>query len=269
MQFAVLLWCASHGVVITDNVWLYGDDHRMRILSVGDVVEIIEHNDRMMVRYDSAVGRLEKGVVFDLGDAHTEPLLFVCARGYYDEGDAGKAARLFHIFTEHYKNSVYLPEVLYYAGLSYEAAAKTAGECADIVFNKDSTARYYTGAAYQILLERFPESVYAPKAAYRLIHVFRTEHSPWHDSVQSIEEELTMWQDFVSRYSNSEEYVVALLEIGYLNRVLFEITGTQEYREDARRIFEKIAAEYPHTIYGAQSEVNLYEIEQGEHIYKY
>ncbi len=269
LTFTILLWCASSGVVITDNVWLYGDDHKMHVLSTGDVVEIIEHNDRMMVRYDDAVGRLEKGVVFDLGDAHTEPLLFVCARGYYDDGDAGKAARLFRIFLEHYESSVYLAAVLYYAGLSCETAAKTGDEVADIVFNKDSTTRYYRGTAYQMLIKRFPESVYAPKAAYRLIHTFRMEHSPWHDAVQSIEQELTLWQDFVSRYSTAEEYVMALLEMGYLNRVLFEITGIEKYKEDARRIFTKVAAEYPQTIYKAQSDVNLYEIEQGENIYRY
>ncbi len=92
---------------------------------------------------------------------------------------------------------------------------------------------------------------------------------PWNDSVQLIQEELRMWQDFDSKYKNTDEYVLVLLEIGYLNRVLFEITEDLDYRTDAVKIFQEIFDTYPNSIYSAQSRLNLHEIKNGKKIYKY
>ena len=84
-----------------------------------------------------------------------------------------------------------------------------------------------------------------------------------------IQEELKMWQDFAVKYKNTGEYVLALLEIGYLNRVLFEITEDSDYRTDAVKVFQEILDKYPNSVNSAQSKVNLHEIENRKKIYKY
>ncbi|GAI66244.1 unnamed protein product, partial [marine sediment metagenome] len=62
-----------------------------------------------------------------------------------------------------------------------------------------------------------------------------------------------MWQDFAVKYKNTDEYVLALLEIGYLNRVLFEITEDSDYRTDAVKVFQEILDKYPNSVNSAQS----------------
>ena len=133
--------------------------------------------------------------------------------------------------------------------------------------NENSKQWYYTGDAYKTILEKFPESIYVPKAVFRLINIFHTKQLPWNDSIQLIREELQMWQEFILKYTAGEEYVLALLEIGYLYRVLFEITKDMDFQKDAIDVFKKIINNSPNSIHSAQAEVNLYEIENGETIY--
>ena len=119
------------------------------------------------------------------------------------------------------------------------------------------------------LLETFPECDFAPKSAYRLFTILRLRNLPWRDSTELIIGELDMWKDFVVRYSESEESILAFLEIGYLNRVLYEITGDSDYKIEAARIFQDIREQYPDTRFSAHADVHLHELANGEYIYKY
>lgn len=273
-MFLILLFSFSNsGVIIVDNVWFYGDDHKMRILNTGDLVEIIEIiNDRTKIEYDSAFGQIDKNVLIDLNDVIAEDELFVFSRGYFDDGEYKKASRLFGVFIENFDESKYLAENLYYLGQSYEALANNFSNIDSIphiVLNEHYNRWYYDGDAYQELLERFPDSPYAAKAQYRLISISRAGNQPWHDSIALIEEELKRWQQFVGEYKNTDEYVLGLLEIGYLNRVLYEITEDLKYKDEAINIFTKIIYEYPNTIHYASARVNISEIMKGRNIYKY
>jgi hypothetical protein len=253
---AFVLSASSNGVIIVDNVWFYGDDHRTRVLNAGDQVLIIEKNgDLIKSKYDNAIGELHKDVLINLDQDIGEDMLFLFAHGYFGTGEYPKAARLFDIFIQHFEGSKYSAEALYYDGLSYEGVAKNFIErnnFSNIILNKGSKEWYYSGKAYEKVLKKFPEGMYASKAAYRLIKISRIKNLPWNNSKQLIEEELRSWQDYVKRYEKREEYVLALLEIGYLNRVLFQITG-----------------KYPNSVHTAQAEVGLYEIENGIDAYCY
>ena len=123
----ILLLSASPGVIIVDNVLFYGDDHNMRILNTGDMVDILEYMDTSLkVEYDSATGELDKNVLIDLNHEIAEHEQFVFARGYFDEGEYPKAIRLLEIFVKFFDDSNYLAEALYYLGQSYEALASSA-----------------------------------------------------------------------------------------------------------------------------------------------
>jgi outer membrane protein assembly factor BamD (BamD/ComL family) len=267
--------CFPHtGVVIVDNVWLYDTAiHKTYVLNTGDIVQITGYRgDTAQVRYDDTAGTLLKDILIDLKDGVSEAKLFVFARGYYDTEEYMKSAALFNIFIQHYASSSYLPEALYYYGLSLEKIAQYAGDVDTLMSihrNEKSHQWYYTGDVYEKILEKFPESIFAPQAAYRLITIFRTKHLPWNDSVQLISEELSMWQEYSVTYENSEELALALLEIGYLKRVLFEITKNEQYKKAAQAVFEKIVSDYPNTVSAAQAEVHLDELEKGEAIYLY
>ncbi len=260
-----------------DNVWFYEGNLKSRVLNTGDIVKIVERGDTFLeVSYNSVSGRIHRGVLIDLGEEIAEEKLFVFARGYFDEGEYRKSVRLFGTFITHFAQSNYLPEVLYYTGQSYEAIAKTFHEgdtLENIMFNERTHQWYYDGGAYATVVTKFPESTFAPKAGYRLIYIYRMIRYPWSDSVgfavEWIEGELKLWKDFVVDYQDSEEYVLALLEIGYLNRVLFEITDVEDYRRDAVEIYKEIMEKYPNSVYSAQSKVHLYEIESGKKIYMY
>ncbi|OPX18331.1 hypothetical protein BXT86_01790 [candidate division WOR-3 bacterium 4484_100] len=78
-----------------------------------------------------------------------------------------------------------------------------------------------------------------------------------------------MWQNFIKKYPDAEEYILALMELGYLNRVLFEITENDAYRSSAVQIFNKVMRLFPDSIYEVQARINLYEIEHNKYIYKY
>jgi len=261
------------GVILVDNVWFYGDDQKMTSLGTGDVVDIIEYeNDLVKVAYDNRIGKVHKGVLIDFEMNIAEEKLFVFAHGYFDDGEFGKAASLFDVFIRFFTKSQHLAEVLYYHGLSNEQIARhltPADSMPGFIFNKNYNTWHYSGGAYERIRDEFPESVYSSKAVYRLLNVTRERNLPWRDSLQPIQEELQMWQEFIVQYKNTEEYVLALLEIGYLNRVLFEITENVNFKKNAVAVFQEISDKYPNSIYSAQSNVNLDEIEKGENIHKY
>jgi outer membrane protein assembly factor BamD (BamD/ComL family) len=268
----ILILSANAGVVIVDNVWFYGDDHKMRILTTGDMVEIVEHiNETVRVEYDSATGELNRNVLIDLNEEIAEDEQFVFARGYFDEGEYVKSARLLEIFTKYFDDSKYLSEALYYLGQSYEAMALKgqSDSFPGFSFNDKVEQAYYNGDVYRILINAFPDSPFAPKAEYRLINIFRLGNLPWQDSVELIQQELTMWDEFCSKYQNTDEYLLGLSEKGHLNRVLFEITNETNYKEEAIVIFTEITTKYPNTVHAAYANVHLFEIERGEKIYKY
>jgi len=260
------------GVIIVDNVWFYGDDHKMRIFNTGDMVDILEDlGEKYAVGYDTTSGKLEKNVLVDLNSEIGEHELFVFARGYFDEGEYERAARLLDIFTRYFDGSSYLAEALYYLAQSYEALIDKANNDSipGIAHNETVDRNYYNGDIYRMILTDFPNSPFASKAQYRLINIFRIEHLPWQDSVEVIQQELNMWEDFCTAYQALEEHVLALSEIGYLNRVLYEITDNADYHDTALLTFRAIVAEYPHTIYAAYATVNLYELKSDKKIYKY
>lgn len=267
------LFTTHVGVIIVDNVWFYGDDKEMRALGTGDVVEIIAYeNDLVKVAYHTTIGKVHKGVLIDFESAIAEEKLFVFAHGYFDDGEFGKAASLFDVFIRFFTKSQHLSEALYYYGLSNEQVARhltPADSLPGFIFNKSYNTWHYSGEVYERIREEFPESIYSSKAVYRLLNVTRERNLPWRDSLQPIQEELEQWLEFIVQYKDTEEYVLALLEIGYLNRVLFELTEDTDYKRDAVQVFQKISEEYPNSVYSAQSNINLYEIETGENIYKY
>jgi hypothetical protein len=274
MLTALLLFVLSidPGVLIIDNVWFYGDDHKMRILNTGDMVDILEDlGERYTVGYDTTSGKLEKNVLVDLNSEIGEHELFVFARGYFDEGEYERASRLLAIFTRFFDGSDYLAEALFYLAQSSEALIERGdndsitGTAHNDVIDKN----YYNGDIYRMIVRDFPNSPFASKAQYRLINIFRIEHLPWRDSVEIIEQELNMWLEFCSRYQSPEEHVLGLSEIGYLNRVLYEITENADYHDTALLAFRQIVVEYPNTIYAAYATVNLYELNSDKKIYKY
>jgi tetratricopeptide (TPR) repeat protein len=244
----------------------------MRILNTGDMVDIVEYiDDRLQVQYDSVAGELDRNVLIDLNGEVAEAEHFVFARGYFDEGEYEKSARLLDIFIRYFDDSPYLAEALYYLGQAYEAMANTNGNDSIPPFLKNERIgqRYYNGDSYRILLKSFPDSPFAAKAQYRLINLFRMSTLPWEDAVEPIEKELAMWDTFCTQYQLSDEYVLGLSEIGYLNRILFEITGEPSCREEAIATFEEIRFKYPGTVHAAYAIVHLYELENNEKIYKY
>lgn len=268
----LILLSASPGVVIVDNVLFYGADHRMRILNTGDIIDIVEDiNERVVVQFDSTTGELDRNVLIDFNNEVAEDEHFVFARGYFDEGEFEKAARLLDIFVQYFDNSNYLAEALYYLGQSYEALAAKGDSDSLAVFsmNNQLNQRYYNGDAYRILLQEFPESPFASKAQYRLINIFRIGVLPWEDSVELIEQELAMWTDFCTRYQLTEEYVLGLSEAGYLNRILYEITDEPLYKDIALSKFEEVTFKYPDTIHAAYAKVHIFELQNNEKIYKY
>ena len=260
------------GVVIVDNVWFYGDDHKMRILNTGDMVDILEDlGEWSRVGYDTTTGKLEKNVLVDVNSEIGEHELFVFARGYFDEGGYQKASRLLDIFTRYFDGSDYLAEALYYLAQSFEALIDTGSDDSipGTAHNETIDRDYYNGDIYRIIVRDFPNSLFASKAQYRLNNIFRIEHLPWQDSIEVIQQELKMWEDFCTAYQAPEEHVLGLSEIGYLNRVLYEITGNADYHDTALLTFRAIVAEYPQTIYAAYATVNLYELKSDKKIYKY
>ena len=260
------------GVVIVDNIWFYGIDHKMRILNTGDMVDILEDlTEKYRVGYDTTSGKLEKNVLVDLNSEIGEHELFVFARGYFDEGEFDRAARLLNIFTRYFDSSDYLAEALYYLAQSFEALIErdASDSIPGTVHNEAIARNYYNGDIYRMIVRDSPNSPFASKAQYRLINIFRIEHLPWQDSVEVIQQELSMWEDFCARYNAPEEYVLGLSEIGYLNRVLYEITENADYRDTALLTFRAIVIEYPNTIYAAYAKVNLYELTSDKKIYKY
>ncbi len=267
-----LMAAANPGVIIVDNVWFYGNDHKMRILHTGDIVNIIEeYVDKYAVEYDTAYGELEKNVLVDLSSDIAVDELFVFARGDFDNGHYAPASRLLEIFVEYYKYSPYAAEALYFLGQSMEiiAADDTSRTLQSVMRNERLNQNFYNGDAYHVIVEEYGESIYAPKAQYRLINIFRMEHLPWDDSVAVVAEELSMWNDFCERYAETDEYVLGLAESGYLNRVLYEITADDKYRDQATSSFSEILAASPATVLGAYARVNLHELTTGKKIYKY
>lgn len=244
----------------------------MRVLNTGDMVDLIDdHNDRIDVMYDSVTGELDRSVMIDLNEEVAEDEQFVFARGYFDEGEYEKSARLLEVFIKYFDTSKYLAEALYYLGQSYEAFATRSenDSLPGLVMNEQLKQRYYSGDVYRIVIEDHPQSPFAAKAQYRLINIYRIGNLPWHDSVDVIQQELAMWRAFCEQYMNTEEYVLGRSEMGYLNRVLFEITGNEDYKTEAISIFKSIIVDNPNTVNAAYANVHIYELEKGQKIYKY
>lgn len=264
---------ATPAVVIVDNVLFYDGRDTLRIINTGDKVEILDQEDDFVkVRLETATGSLHRGVLVNLKDDLAEERLFVFARGYFDQGEYIPAVRLFHVMYTTFSSSPYIPEVMYYYGRCYEELAErydSRDSVPGYFFNEHYQRWYYAGDLYALLLERYPDSNFAPKAAYRLLTILRMHNVPWKDSYSVILEELDLWLEFATKYEDTDEYVLALLEIGYLNRVLYEITEDSDYKRDAVDIFNKIIDVYPESIHVAQAKVNLRELADGEYIYKY
>lgn len=262
----------NSGVVIVDNVLFYGDDHKMRLLRTGDMVDILQYsNDRVTVEYDSAVGELDRNVLIDFDSEIAEDEQFVFARGYFDEGEYGNAMRLLDIFVKYFDDSPYLAEAMYYLGQAYEALAIKGSDDSllGISLNDKINQHFYNGDVYRLLVEMFPDDPYAAKAEYRLINLFRIAHLPWDDSIEIIQQELTMWHEFSTEYEDTDEYMLALSEMGYLNRVLHEITEAENFKKEAIRLFSIIVSSYPNTVHAAYANVHINELERGKKIYKY
>ncbi len=275
MQLLVLwlLVAASNGVVITDNVWVYGEDHAMHALHTGDVVVIASYEDNMLnIEYENARYRVLRDVLIDFDSEIAPEKLFVFARGYFDERESRKAARLFDVFTTYFETSVYYVEALYYSGLAYEEIARTCAvrdTLPEMVYSEYLRQWIYSGKAYATLIEHLPENVFTPKARYRLLLTHRMIRLPWQDSVAVIKTERSQWLEFAARYQHTDEYVMALLEAAYLSRILFEITGSADHENAAVDLYRRIVSEFPETVAAAQAILYIFEIENGENIYKY
>jgi hypothetical protein len=274
MQLIVLyaLIALSQGVVITDNVWVYGEDHVMHALQTGDVVTITSYEGNMVfVEYENARYRVLKDVLIDFGSDIGPDKLFVFARGYFDEREFTKAARLFDVFTTRFDTSMYYAEALYYSGLAYEEIARTctvSDTLPEMVYSEYLRQWFYTGRAYTTLIEQ-SDNAFTPKARYRLLHIKRMMSLPYEDSVAIIESERSEWLEFAAQYQQTDEYVLALLEAAYLSRVLFEITGSAEHRNAATELYRQILDEFPGTIAAAQARLYIFEIDNGVNIYRY
>jgi outer membrane protein assembly factor BamD (BamD/ComL family) len=264
---------ASQGIVITDNVWFYEGELKSRVINTGTLVDIIGSNDEYLkIKVDGVTGEVASGVLIDFSEEVAQERLLIFARGYYDEAEYEKSVLLFKAFIDEFSWSSYLAEALYYYGMASEELAMKVGRPDTLngfLFNDRYNIWYYSGDAYMDILENFSTGAYAPKAAYRLLHILRMSNLPWRDSVELVIEELDMWEEFVARYKMSDEYIVAMLELGYLYRVLYEITDDGDYRRCAADIFQQIMAQYPNTFSSAQAKVHLYELAKGQNIYKY
>ncbi len=279
VYLSMILWCillfiqSNQGIIIVDNVWFYEGQLKTRVINTGTLVDIIGRvDDRVRIRVDDIVGELSSGVLIDLDEEVGQDRLFIFARGYYDQLEYDKAILLFEVFIEKFPWSEYFAEALYYYGMAKEELAATVGRpdtLSGFLFNERYNIWYYSGEAYMDILEDFSETAYAPKAAYRLLHILRMNNLPWRDSVELITEELHMWEEFVTKYKTSDEYVVAMLELGYLYRVLFEITDNADYRLNAVKIFQQVMDKYPNSSSSAQAKVHLFELAKGQNIYKY
>jgi outer membrane protein assembly factor BamD (BamD/ComL family) len=275
----MILWCvllfiqSNQGIIIVDNVWFYEGELKSRVINTGTLVDVIDYvDDRIKIKIDDVVGELSSGVLIDFNEEVAQDRLFIFARGYYDQAEYDKAILLFEAFIDNFPWSEYRAEALYYYGMAKEELVVRVvrpDTLSGFLFNERYNIWYYSGEAYIDILEDFSESAYAPKAAYRLLHIFRMSNLPWRDSVELITEELTMWQEFVTKYKTSDEYSVAMLELGYLYRVLYEITEDADYRRRATEIFQKVIDQYPDSNFSAQARVHLFELAKGQNIYKY
>jgi outer membrane protein assembly factor BamD (BamD/ComL family) len=261
------------GVIIVDGVWFYGDNLMSVVFNAGDTVQIHDQvGDTVYISYAGMTGTLLEGVLINLNEPLAEQKLFVFALGYFDEGAFVQAALLFETFIRNFPQSTFYAEALYHHGLTCEQIARVMSPTDSFPgcsYNDDYGIWFYTGESYMDLLEAYPQSEYASKSAYRLFTIMRMRNLPWRDSTELIIGELDMWKDFVERYRESDECVLALLEIGYLNRVLYEITGDSDYKIEAAHIFQDIREQYPDTRYSAQADVHLHELANGDYIYKY
>jgi hypothetical protein len=90
--------------------------------------------------------------------------------------------------------------------------------------------------------------------------------------MEKIVQDLARFQQLMSSYGESGEFenrAAALEEIGYDNRVLFELSNDAGYRDQAEHIFKSIILEYPATVHEARARVHLYELENDIPIYLY
>jgi len=138
---------------------------------------------------------------------------------------------------------------------------------------------YYGGEAYRAVLAEYPQSQYADEASYQLLKLEREEVGEWEGHPEGPFEELRHWQAFLERYPGSDLRPKALLQVLYLQRVLYEIylqsptaevrdeSAAREHGEAAQELARRIMREYPGTRYAAEAETGLSELQHGEHVY--
>jgi hypothetical protein len=264
---------SSTGVIIVDNVLFYEGDLKLIAFSVGDTVTIRGYSgDTILVQRESGSGTLLKGVLIDLGQEVAEEQLFVFARGYYDAQAYAHAGRLFVHFLHFFSGSRFYAEALYYMGLAYEALARAGlieAPISGIAMNEGTGDYYYTGVSYKHILEQFPDSPYAARAAYRLHLCLRAAHEPWDRAIDIISRDLEALEALLVTYHEFDERPAVLLEIGYVNRVLLELTGDVMYRTEAEETFNTVIDNYPSTVHEASARVHLYELAREIPIYLY
>jgi len=273
LLLSFLLVMNDPGVIIVDGVWFVGEHNVSTVFNTGDTVQVIDQvGDTLYIKYAGAAGTLRSGVLINVNEPLAEQKMIVFALGYFDEGAFAQAALLFENFMRYFPRSTFYAEALYHHGMACEQIARVMNPTDSFPgcsYNEDYGIWFYGGESYMKLLEAYPESEYASRSAYRLFTILRMRNLPWRDSTELIIEELGLWKDFITRYEETDERVLALLEIGYLNRVLYEITGDSDYKVEAARIFQDIREEYPDTRYSAHADVHLHELATGENIYKY
>ena len=275
MNIILLLYMfsSSTGVIIVDNVLFYEGDLKLIAFSVGDTVTIDGYKgDTIVVRRESGSGTLLKGVLIDLGQEVAEEQLFVYARGYYDVHAYVQAGRLLVHFLHFFAGSRFYEEALFYKGLAFEALARNGSieePLSGIAMNEKTGHHYYAGISYKHLLEQFPDSPYAARAAYRLHLCLRAAHEPWDKSIDVVVRDLNALESFLAHYQEFDERSAVLLEIGYVNRVLYELSNDVQYRTAAEKTFKTVIDVYPSTVHEASARVHLYELEQGIPIYLY
>lgn len=137
---------------------------------------------------------------------------------------------------------------------------------------------FYGGAAYRRVVEEHPESEWADDAAFRLLKLVRQRVGEWEGWPDEPLKELDLWREFIEKYPRGGLKPLALLEMVYINRALYEIYShprgdfadpekASRHLEEARKLCQGIQREFARTIYAAQAEKNLAELAEGRHVY--
>jgi hypothetical protein len=142
-------------------------------------------------------------------------------------------------------------------------------------FSHLGQAYYYGGDAFREIVAQHPDSEWADNAAYELIRLSQAD-GEWEGHPDGPLAYLRKWQDFVRRYPRSDMRPAALLDMVYVNRVLYEIYSDGQfadpakarmYRQAAERICGNVNREFAGSEYAARAERNLAELAIGHNIY--